>query len=174
MKSKTIFKQTKKEIEKEKQVETKIEFEGQDLIVTRIYNAAIADVFDAWIEISKIKKWWGCAECVDVQSEVECKVGGKYNHHMTLETEHGKHEVPGFATLLEYDPPYRLTYTSNEKSDPMTVTVSFSELENGTLVRLVHANIPDMKVEGDIELRQIIREGWTAASEKLSELFDKS
>lgn len=151
---------------------TNTEFKDGDLIVTRVYHAPIEEVFDAWIETSKIKQWWGCAECTDVRSEVEPEVGGKYSHHMTLETPHGVHDAPGHATLIEYDPPNRLAYTSTDDNDKMVVTVTFTEVKNGTLVRLVHSNIPDMKVEGDIEMRAIIREGWTAAFGKLAPVVE--
>ncbi len=49
----------------------------------------------------------------------------------------------------------------------MLVTVEFAEHGGGTLVKLTHTGIPDMRVEGDRELREIIREGWTAAFGKL-------
>ncbi|MEM9402080.1 MAG: SRPBCC domain-containing protein [Pseudomonadota bacterium] len=151
---------------------TEIQFRGNDLIVRRTYAASIEDVFDAWIETSKIRRWWGCAECTDVQSEVEASVGGKYNHHMTLETDTGSHEVPGFATLVEFDPPHKLAYTSNDEQDPMIITVSFAEVAGGTRVELVHSNIPSMKVDGDQELRDVIRRGWSAATDKLASVVE--
>ena len=80
---------------------TNTTFENGDLIVTRIFKAPIEEVFDAWIETSKIKRWWGCAQCTDVRHEVEPKVGGKYNRHMTIKTGQGVREAPGFATLVE-------------------------------------------------------------------------
>lgn len=153
---------------------TETTFEDGNLIVTRIYNAPIEDVFEAWIETSKIKKWWGCAECTDVRSEVEPRVGGKYTHHMTIETPHGTHEAPGDATLIEYDPPNRLAYTSTDENDAMVITVTFEQVESGTRVTLVHANIPDMKVDGDVDMRDVIRGGWTAAFGKLAILFEPS
>ncbi len=148
-----------------------VKFEEGKLIITRRYDAPREEVFEAWIETSKVQQWWGCAECTSVRSEVEPKVGGRYNHHMTIK---GAGEVPGFATLTEYDPPARLAYVSADPEgaeDNMKVTVEFIEAAGGTLVRLVHAGIPEMKVEGDIELRQIIRGGWTAALGKLATLL---
>lgn len=143
---------------------TEIRFEADNLIVTRVYPAPREAVFDAWIETSKIKQWWGCAECTDVRSEIEPRVGGKYNHHMTINNEH---EAPGFATLIEFDPPNRLAYTSTD-ADDMVISVDFTDVEGGTQVRLVHSGIPDIRVDGDIELREIIRDGWTAAFGKLA------
>jgi hypothetical protein len=49
----------------------------------------------------------------------------------------------------------------------MVVTVDFSEVAGGTLVRLVQAGIPDVTVQGDIHLKEIIRTGWTEAFGKL-------
>jgi uncharacterized protein YndB with AHSA1/START domain len=146
---------------------TEVTFEDGALIVTRVYDASRESVFDAWIESSKVVQWWGCAECTSVRSEIEPKVGGKYNHQMTIGD---AGETEGVATLTEYDPSVRLAFTSASPGDAdayMVVTVDFSEVENGTQVRLVHTGIPDMKVPGDIELREIIRDGWTAAFEKL-------
>ncbi|TDF35168.1 SRPBCC domain-containing protein [Alteromonadaceae bacterium M269] len=146
---------------------TQTSVENGNLTVVRTYSAPIEKVFDAWIQTSKIKNWWGCAECTDVRSEVEPKVGGKYNHHMTIDTPAGQHEVEGFATLVEYDPPKRLAYTSNDIEDKMLITVDFVEVPEGTQVTLVHANIPDMKVQGDVKLSDVITGGWSAALEKL-------
>ncbi len=146
---------------------TEIKFEDGKLIVSRVYDAPRELVFEAWVETSKVQKWWGCAQCTSVRSEIEPKVGGQYNHHMTIE---GVGEVPGMATLVEYDPPSRLAYESSLPNDPnvkMVVAVDFSEVADGTLVRLEHSGIPDIRVEGDIELTEIIRAGWTAAFQKL-------
>ncbi len=148
---------------------TDVKFEDGNLIVSRVYAAPRELVFEAWFETSKVEQWWGCADCTAVRSEVERKVGGKYNHHMTIK---GAGEVPGFATLTEYDPPKRLAYSSEAGPGAnMVVSVDFSEVDGGTLVRLVHAGIPDMRVEGDIELREIVRAGWTAAFGKLGKLL---
>ncbi len=146
---------------------TEARFEGGKLIVTRVYAAPREEVFDAWIATSKVQKWWGCAECTAVRSEIEPRVGGKYDHHMTIE---GVGEVPGFALLTEYDPPARLAFESASPVDPsakMHVTVDFTEVEGGTRVTLVQAGIPDVTLEGDVELRAVVRAGWTASFGKL-------
>ena len=146
---------------------TNIQFENGKLTVKRIYDAPIEEVFDAWIETSKVGKWWGCAECTHVESEIEPRKGGKYNHLMTIDTPMGEHKSEQFATLIEFDPPHRLSYRSIEEGDPMVITVDFQEMAGGTEVTLVHENIPDMKVDGDQDLSDVIRGGWTAAFGKL-------
>lgn len=150
---------------------TETKFEDGNLIVTRIYEAPRELVFEAWIETSKVQQWWGCGDCEEVRSEIEPKVGGCYNHHMTLK---GGHDVPGFATLTIYEPPEKLAFSSSMPGPEeltMTVTVTFTEVDGGTRVQLVHAGIPDIKVEGDMEMREIVRGGWTDAFGKLGTLL---
>lgn len=153
---------------------TETKFEDGNLIVTRTYAAPRELVFEAWMETSKVQQWWGCADCTAVRSQIEAKVGGAYTHHMTVK---GAGEVPGFGVLTEYDPPARLAYRPTtpdgaEDGSGMAVSVDFIEVEGGrTLVRLVHSGIPDMRVEGDFELREIVRAGWTAAFGKLDDLM---
>ncbi len=147
---------------------TEINFENGTLTVRRVYDAPRERVFEAWVETSKVQQWWGCADCTNVRSEIEPKVGGKYNHHMTIKN---AGEIPGSATLTEFDPPKRLAYTSDAPGPlgigTMTVSVDFTEADGGTLVKLVHAGIPNMQVGPGVELSEIIKAGWTAALGKL-------
>jgi len=145
-------------------VETRIE-DGK-LHVSRVYDAPREAVFDAWIATHKLEQWWGCAQTTAVSAEIECKVGGKFNQTMTLDN---GHVMPGEATFSEYDPPKRLVFGSpGPTGEPMTISVDFTEVDGGTLVHLVHSGIPDMQVDGDIEMHDIIRGGWTAAFGKLA------
>ena len=146
---------------------TDIQFVDGSLIVSRVYAARIEDVFNAWIETGKVQQWWGCKECTKVESEIEPRVGGKYNHDMTIENEHGTFEVPGASIFVEYDPPHRLAYRSTDENDPMLVTVTFEEVNGGTKVVMVQSNVPDMTVQGDVPLVEIVKAGWTASLEKL-------
>ena len=63
---------------------TESSFSKGTLTITRLYDAPREAVFDAWIETSKVQQWWGCAQTTAVRSEIEPKIGGVYNHHMTL------------------------------------------------------------------------------------------
>lgn len=138
---------------------TETDYASGTLVVTRTYDAGIEDVFDAWVATSKIKEWWGCAQTVKVESEVEPKVGGKYTHNMTLDN---GFEVPGEARLFEYDPPNKLAYEApdEERGLMVQVTVEFTAVGDMTEVKLTHQNIRD-------EFSQFIIGGWGAAFEKL-------
>lgn len=144
-------------------------FHEGTLTITRHYDAPRERVFEAWIVTSKVQQWWGCAQTVAVRSEIEPKVGGAYNHHMTLE---GGHEMPGDARFVEYDPPNKLAFTSDGPVGPMTVTVEFSDDDDGgTLVRLTHDNIPTDP--GPPYLPTIIEGGWTAGLGKLADMLQE-
>lgn len=146
---------------------TESKFEDGKLYVSRVYDAPREAVFEAWVETSKVQQWWGCAQTTAVRSEIEPKVGGKYNHTMTIE---GAGEHAGDAELTVYDPPARLAFRSASPTGPddsMLVTVDFTEVSGGTLVQLVHEGIPDMDVGGGMNMRDMVGGGWAAAFEKL-------
>ncbi len=142
---------------------TDIRFEDGTLYVTRIYNAPREAVFDAWINTSKIEQWWGCAQTTAVQSDIEPKLGGKFNHIMTLK---GVGDYPMSSCFTEYDPPAKLAYTAEatDNAPAMKVTVEFLEHPDGTEVRLVHEGLPE-------DFIQYVRPGWTAAFDKLEKFL---
>lgn len=152
---------------------TDARFEDGKLILTRVYAASREEVFDAWVETSKVQRWWGCAEATAVRSSVEPRVGGRYDHTMTV---HGM-EIPGAAVFTVFERPARLAFRSESPvpgGTPMLVTVDFAEVAGGTRVRLVHEGIPDVRVHGDVELRSIIRDGWTAGLGKLARVLGEA
>lgn len=136
----------------------KTNYKDGSLTVTKLYDAPREAVFEAWIETAKVQKWWGCGDTTKVKSDIDARIGGKYNHTMTIHG--GDHEAT--STIIEYDPPARLAYeaAATKFSPKMTVTVDFKEEDGKTRVTLVHTGIP----EG---LGEIITGGWTAAFGKL-------
>ncbi len=147
---------------------TEASFDGGTLTITRHYDAPREVVFDAWIATSKVQQWWGCAQTTAVKSEIEPKIGGAYNHTMTLGA---MGEFPGEAKFTEFDPPKRLAYASASPmgGPTMTVTVDFLEEDGATRVRLTHDNIPEDREPH--YLPDIIQAGWTAALGKLGDFL---
>ncbi len=145
---------------------TDAHFDNGTLTMTRVYDAPQQAVFDAWVQTSKVEQWWGCDQTKQVNSEIECKVGGKFNHLMTIE---GAGEFPMQAHFVVFDPPNQLAYEipgNEHMPQTMRVTVEFRAIGNQTEVKLVHNNLPDT-------LSDIVRGGWTAALRKLSELLQR-
>jgi len=139
---------------------TELKYENNTLTVTRVFDAPREAVFEAWVETSKVQRWWGCAQTTNVISEIEPRIGGKYYHMMKLE---GAGELPMTSRFTVYDPPKRLAY-AEEGDDPnrQQVTVDFIEHGDGTEVRLVHENLKD-------EYSEYVKAGWTAALGKLAD-----
>lgn len=143
---------------------TDAHFENGTLTMTRVYDAPQQAVFNAWVQTQKVEQWWGCEQTTNVKSEIECNVGGKFNHVMTIE---GAGEFPMHARFVEFDPPHCLAYEvpgNEHMPQSMLVTVEFQALGNQTEVKLVHSNLPDT-------LSNIVKGGWTAALRKLGELL---
>ncbi|MEP3279207.1 MAG: SRPBCC domain-containing protein [Stappiaceae bacterium] len=138
-------------------------FEDGKLHVRRTFDEPRTAVFDAWIQASKTKEWWGCADTVHVTSEIEPKVGGNYIHAMTIKNV-GVHPIKGQITAFE--PPARLAYKmpGMSEGDWMQVNVEFIEDGGTTNVHLTQWPIPD-------PLRDIIAAGWTASFERMARFF---
>lgn len=138
-------------------------FEDGVLTISRSYDQPIEEVFTAWVDASKTKEWWGCANTTQVSSEIEPKAGGKYEHAMTI-TDVGVHPIKGILTTFE--PPVRLAYEMQGMRDgeTMHVDVQFTSKSGATEVRLTQSVIP-------AELGGVIQAGWTASLDRLARYF---
>ncbi len=142
-----------------------VSYENGRLTVIRTFDAPREAVFDAWIETSKVQLWWGCAYAIQVQSEIEPTVGGKFNHLMKLK-EVGDYLHKGVITA--YEPPALLAYDLYDgfNHERMPVRVEFIEEGLGTKVCLTQENLPD-------SYSQFVKVGWSAGFEKLSEILEQ-
>lgn len=133
------------------------------LTVERIYDAAQADVFDAWIDATKTAHWWGCQNTSRVQSTIDAREGGAYQHLMHID---GVGQYLINAVLSEVRPPEYLAYTlpAEGPMPAMTVKVSFTPLGDQTKVVLVQSPLPDV-------LQDTVAAGWTASFDRLSDFF---
>ncbi|MEM9786214.1 MAG: SRPBCC domain-containing protein [Pseudomonadota bacterium] len=143
---------------------TKTSFENGILTMSRLYDHPREAVFAAWTEASQTQEWWGCAQTVQVKSEIEPHVGGKYEHAMTIDGV-GVHPIKGVLTVFE--PPQRLSYKMPGMSENefMMVDVTFTAKGKATEVRLTQTAIP-------ADYGDVITTGWTASFERLGRFFD--
>src|SRR5262245_41399320 len=51
---------------------------GQDLVITRVFDAPRALVWKAWTEPEHFKKWWGPKDFTAPVAQIDLRVGGKY------------------------------------------------------------------------------------------------
>jgi uncharacterized protein YndB with AHSA1/START domain len=135
------------------------------LKLTRLIQADTAKVFDAWTQPQHLNLW-SAPEGMDVEAEVDLKIGGRYR--IRMKGENGDFNAVG--EYLEIDRPNRLRYTwswEEEGNDyyETVVTVEFHDRDGATEVVLVHEQFPDADIAGKHT------EGWTSCLNRLEEVF---
>ncbi len=134
--------------------------------LTRLIKAEPARVFEAWTN-PKHLNLWSAPEGMDVEAEVDLKVGGRYRLRMrgsdgTLFNAVGEYR--------EIDPPHRLSYTwkwEEEGNDhyETLVTIEFHDRDGATEVVLTHDLFPDAEIAGKHA------EGWASCLNRLEKVF---
>jgi uncharacterized protein YndB with AHSA1/START domain len=104
----------------------------REFVLTRVFDAPRALVFEAWTRPEHVKQWYGCGAFALQACEIELRVGGTYRY--TMRSPDGvDHTMTG--VYHEISPPERLVYseryiTHGFESNEAVVTVTFVE-QNG-------------------------------------------
>jgi uncharacterized protein YndB with AHSA1/START domain len=128
--------------------------------IVEVFDARRDEVFAAWTEPERLKRWWGPGFFDTVSAELELRPGGRY----ALVLEPGAMRLVG--EFREVTPPARLVYTWRWAAGvPDTreslVTVEFHDLGERTEVVLVHDNFVG---PGPVDMYD---EGWRSGLDKL-------
>jgi uncharacterized protein YndB with AHSA1/START domain len=51
----------------------------EDLVITRIIDAPIKKVWEAWTVADKVMCWWGPKDYTSPKATIDLRVGGKYS-----------------------------------------------------------------------------------------------
>jgi uncharacterized protein YndB with AHSA1/START domain len=138
---------------------------GESLKVTRVFKAGVQAVYDAWTNPEVFPKWMGPGpvECVKFKSELV--VGGQYEIHM--QTDEGIKIAYGEYKVLDANETLAFTWGWKDQNwQDSLVTLSFSEVADGTELVLEHTNLPDVESAKHHEL------GWNGCLEKLDNLLN--
>jgi len=131
------------------------------LTIKRRFNAPPAEVFSAWIDPEKVKRWMGPGEVKALRVENDPRTGGRYR--WVMQSPDGEeHDVSG--VYREVIPNEKLVFTWAWKSTPereSLVTLTFKSDSGGTLMTLTHEQFFDE------EARDRHQDGWSSALEKL-------
>jgi len=136
------------------------------LRLTRLIQADPAAVFEAWTDPKQLNLW-SAPEPMDVEAEVDLRVGGRYR--ILMKGSHGG-VFTAVGEYREIDPPNRLSYTwkweeaGNDYYDTL-VTVEFHDRDGATEVVLIHELFPNAEIAGKHN------EGWTSCLTRLEGLF---
>lgn len=88
--------------------------EGQELVITRTFDAPRELVFKAFSEAERLARWWGPQGCTIEVSQLDFRPGGIFHYRMALPD---GHDMWGRFTYREIVPPERIVWV-NAFSDP--------------------------------------------------------
>jgi len=89
----------------------------KELLITHLFDAPVGEVFEAWTDPEKLKRWYAPDGCTIAYKAIEVKQGGQF-HYYIHHPQHGGNWIIG--TYLEILPPEKLVFTirfTNENGD---------------------------------------------------------
>jgi len=146
-----------------------------DLTITRLLDAPLERVWQAWTDPAELQKWWGPRGVTNPTCEWEAKPGGKINVVMLAGEELGQlagQEWPMTGQFKEVIPQQKLVYTSNAIMDGKPIienicTVTFEE-QNGKTKMTLQVVITKITPEAEGPLSGM-EQGWNQSLDKLTE-----
>jgi uncharacterized protein YndB with AHSA1/START domain len=105
----------------------------EDIRLTRIYDATVAQVWDAWTDLAQVAQWWGPRGFTITTHSKDLRPGGSWDYVM-----HGPDGTnwPNYARYHVVEPYARLEYdhgaTSADTAPLFRVTVTFREVDGKT------------------------------------------
>ena len=144
---------------------------SNELKLTRLYDAPVEAVWDAWTDLEQVAKWWGPRGFTITTHSKDLRPGGHWNYTM-----HGPDGVdyPNKTKYFEVEKHRKLVYDhgANDEQGPLfRVTVLFSEIKGKTKLDMTMA-LPT--VEAAEETRKFIKKaGGDATWDRLAEYLEK-
>jgi len=107
---------------------------SNEIHITRIYDAPVKAVWEAWVEPRQVAQWWGPRGFTLTTHSKDLKPGGHW--HYTMHGPDGT-DYPNKTKYLEVEPYSKLVYDhggNDERAPLFRVTVVFSEEKGKTLM----------------------------------------
>ena len=145
---------------------------ANEIRITRIYDAPVAAVWDAWTDPAQVAQWWGPRGFSITTHSKDLRPGGTWVYTM-----HGPDgtDWPNFTRYHEVEPRRRLVYdhgASSESAQPMfRVAVEFRDLNGKTELDMIMmlANAEELE-----KARTVIKtHGGNATWDRLAEYLEK-
>src|SRR5688572_21764552 len=144
---------------------------SNELKITRIYDAPVEAVWDAWTDPKQVAQWWGPRGFTLTSHSKDLRVGGTWKYTM-----HGPDGVdyPNTTKYLEVEKHRKLVYdhgANDEREALFRVTVLFSE-SNGKTTMDMTMSLPTP--EAAAETRKMVKEaGGYSTWDRLAEYLEK-
>ncbi|MEW5688212.1 MAG: SRPBCC domain-containing protein [Pseudomonadota bacterium] len=106
----------------------------RELVVTRVFDAPVGAVFDAWTRPEVFRRWWAPRSMGATLSacRIDARTGGGYS----ITFGEGEQAMTFFGRYLEVVPSSRLVWTNEESADAPVTTVTFEPQGERTLLTL--------------------------------------
>lgn len=144
---------------------------SNEIKITRVYEAPIEAVWDAWTDPKQVAQWWGPRGFTITTHSKDLKSGGHWKYTM-----HGPDgtDYPNTTHYLEVKEHAKLVYDhgANDNQPPLfRVTVHFTEINDKTKMDMTMALATPEAAE---ETRKFIKKaGGEATWDRLAEYLDK-
>lgn len=145
---------------------------GQELVITRLFDAPRELVFKVWTDSEHLAQWWGPRGFTNPVCELDARPGGAILVHMRAPD---GVVYPMSGVFREISAPERLVFVSaaldanNQPMFEVLTTVTFTEQGNGTKL-VVRANVIRTTAAAAPYLAGM-NEGWTQSLERLGTLL---
>lgn len=143
-----------------------------ELYITRIYNASVKDVWEAWVDPDKVAKWWGPRGFTITTHSKDVRTGGTWDYIM-----HGPDgtDWPNVTKYLEVEKHQRMVYDhgGSRTTPPLfRVTVEFTEMKGGKTKMEMTMALPTAEAAKETE-KFIKKAGGNSTWDRLAEYLDK-
>jgi len=145
---------------------------SHEIRLTRVYEAPVRAVWDAWTIPEQVEKWWGPRGFTLTTRSKDLRAGGTWRYTM-----HGPDGVdyPNVTTYLVVEPYRKLVYDhggNDERPALFRVTVTFSEANGKTTMEMI-SSLPSP--EAATEMAKFIKQaGGNATWDRLAEHLDQA
>jgi uncharacterized protein YndB with AHSA1/START domain len=155
----------------------------RELVIERVFRAPRALVFEAFTQAEHLRRWWAPRGWAVPHCTVDFRVGGRWHYCMEcVDQAQGDFfgmQSWGLGVYEDIAAPERIVYTDffsdadggvNEAMPATHVTLTFEEVEGGTLVvnRAAYASADQLRTVLDMGMLQGVTDTW----DRLAELLD--
>jgi len=137
---------------------------GQEILITRIFDAPRERVFRAWTDPDRLAAWFGPAHMTTPRERIrlDLRVGGRLE--LTMVAPDGREMTIGYE-IVELVPPERLVLRSDPMGDHPPTVVRVELHDHGAKTRMTLSDGPQPAPGRDRAAA-----GWSAALDKLGAL----
>ena len=84
-----------------------------DVVITRVFDAPVEEVWRAWSDPDYVMRWWGPTGFTSPSAEMDFRVGGASLVCMRAPAEYGGQDMYNTWTYTRIDPHERIEFVSN-------------------------------------------------------------